>query len=140
MANYYTDFSFNIEVDAGQRQIVEHCLPELLREVGKDSTGEYWEPQLTCTIEEHGVWIRSDDGTGDVDQAADLTQRILEVARMRDPIVIGYANTCSKLRLDAFSGGAIVVYPKKMVYFDGLSLAEKEIDRYEKRKEKKNKQ
>jgi hypothetical protein len=111
--------------------------------------------QVECETEEQATWlaeelgfrpscgveIQKDNKTvwlyGDSDQSVDL-QRMVEVLcefqthfKLKTPVSFSWANTCSKLRLDEFSGGAVVVKDGKSYWVDAQCWAQKKLKELE---------
>jgi len=132
MADYFTQFSFVIPVTPEQGNWftqVHSLAPEL---IGHTEDGEVPENiegpqdvvlaalglaekrdgdpclQVVHDNKEGTVWVGSED-SGDVDYTADLVQAFLRRFDLDRVISFQWANTCSRPRLDAFGGGALVI-------------------------------
>lgn len=66
------------------------------------------EPESTEQEGTPCLWIHSDE-SGSVDGAAIFVQMLMRIFGLKDPVGFEWANTCSKLRVDSFGGGAIWV-------------------------------
>ena len=132
MADYFTQFSFVIPVtpEQGNWFTQVHSLAAEL--IGHTEDGEARENikgpqdvvlaalglaekrdgdpclQVVYDDKEGTVWVGSED-SGDVDYTADLVQAFLRRFDLDRVISFQWANTCSKPRLDAFGGGAVVI-------------------------------
>jgi hypothetical protein len=132
MADYFTQFSFVIPVtpEQGNWFTQVHALAAEL--IGHTEDGEARENiegpqdvvlaalglaekrdgdpclQVVYDDKEGTVWVGSED-SGDVDYTADLVQAFLRRFNLDRVISFQWANTCSKPRLDAFGGGAVVI-------------------------------
>src|SRR5208283_5389418 len=132
MADYFTQFSFVIPVTPEQgdwfaqvhalaTELIEHAEdgearqniqgPQDLVSAVLDLAGK--RDGFPCIEVAHDekagtVWVGSED-SGDVDYTVDLVSAFLK--RFGLDLVVGFewANTCSKPRLDAFGGGAVVI-------------------------------
>jgi hypothetical protein len=140
MADYFTQFSFVIPVtpEQGNWFAKVHALATEL--IGHAEDGEARENiegprdvvlaalglgekcdglpcmQVTHDEKEGTVWVRSED-SGDVDYTADLVQAFLRRFDLDRVISFQWANTCSKPRLDAFGGGAVVISRRNADWF-----------------------
>ena len=115
MADYYTNISliiyFGDEEEAKQalkisEEFEEGKHPEKLDDPEWPNTG--------CIVEisestKTGLWIHSDE-SANLPNVAALIGLLLEKFEMDCPIGVEWANGCSKDRLDAYGGGAFVVY------------------------------
>ena len=113
MANYYTEFSFAIPIKEGTEDDVRTALAERDNEaerIEEQDPDQYYERFVNCnySLEESSVWVYSEDD-GNVEAAVDFTQWFLEYMGIDGAVLITWANTCSKPRLDSFSGGAMLV-------------------------------
>jgi hypothetical protein len=132
MADYFTKFSFVIPVtpEQGNWFAKVHALATEL--IGHAEDGEVRDNiegppdtvsaalvlaekhdalpclQVTHDEKENTVWVRSED-SGNVDYTADLVQAFLRRFDLDRVISFQWANTCDRLRLDAFGGGALVI-------------------------------
>ena len=148
MADYFTQFSFVISVTPEQGDWVAQVHALATELIGHAEDGEARENiegpqdmvlaalglaekrdgdpclQVMHDDKEGTVWVGSED-SGDVDYAADLAQAFLK--RFDLDLVIGFewANTCSRPRLDAFGGGAVVISRRNAVWFHTSALLQK---------------
>lgn len=110
MADYFTHFSCLLDV--GTPENAARALA-LYNALSKEGASE--EPPsdgfLLSIQPEHGgtaLWIR-DDVTGDPERVIQFVLRCAELFQLTGRWGFQYANTCSKLRLDGFGGGAHVL-------------------------------
>lgn len=112
MANYYTQFSLEVtDLTDDEVAWLKHVLrgekdepnPELAAILGDEMV--WFETEF---VEPAGLWIHSGE-SGSPDQAAEFLQEFLRKFRPDRVIGFGWADTCSKPRLDTFGGGAVVV-------------------------------
>lgn len=113
MANNYTQFSFALPpVEDGQRDRVKQWVADRHREMDTD---EWWDKFSDVSLEwsegDDSVWIHDGGESGDVEAAIYLVQSYLKCidAPEHHGVYFGWANTCSKPRLNEFSGGGAVV-------------------------------
>lgn len=129
MANYYTEFSFVIENVTDEE--ANWCLEE-----HKKDFNDWCEPDLSYDFWDFGleleeseldgskqIWIYSDGDTANVEALADFLAIFLEKFRPDDIIWFEWANTCSKLVLGSFGGGACVVSKEGQKFFDTFDWA-----------------
>ena len=77
----------------------------------------WWEQEIEKLDDnDQGNYDFRDDGVcfiaeecGDVEQIAEIVQRYLEKFRPRGSLMVSWADTCSVLRVDEFSGGACLI-------------------------------
>ena len=150
MADYFTKFSFVITVTPEQGNWfaqVHRLATELIGHAEDGAAQEGIEgpqdvvlaaldlaekrdgvPCIEVTHDENEgtVWVRSED-SGDVDYTVDLVQVLLK--RFELDLVIGFqwANTCSRPRVDAFGGGAVVISRRNVIWFDTGALLEQTV-------------
>ena len=129
MANNYLQFSFKIDnvTDAeaqwiknyleNARKVVYDAAPEvtaaskpadsfLEAALERSSLGFDW--VLEPTIEGPFLWLYTEE-SGDPDLAAEFVRLFLKAHRPKQFVAFTWAETCSKMRLDEFSGGGAVV-------------------------------
>ena len=150
MADYFTKFSFVISVTPEQGDWVAQVHALATELIGYAEDGEARENiegpqdmvlaalglaekrdgdpclQVVHDDKEGTVWVRSED-SGDVDYTADLAQAFLK--RFDLDLVVGFrwVNTCSRPRLDAFGGGAVVISRRNAVWFNTGTLLKKAV-------------
>jgi hypothetical protein len=120
MADYYTDFSFLVPVKdeavaAELHQLLERAaeMAEAVWNEGEDLDGHpifgddpdlfYGHPAVS--YKDGGVWVSSDAGESSIDPTIAIVQWLLSQPGAPESVTFEWANTCSKPRLDAFSGG-----------------------------------
>ena len=110
MADYFTHFSCLLDVGTPANAARALDLYNALSEAGASE-----EPPsdgfLLSIQPEHGgsaLWMR-DDVTGDPERVIQFVKRCAAECQLTGRWGFQYANTCSKPRLDGFSGGAHVL-------------------------------
>lgn len=105
MANYYTLFSLEVEGTQEQRAWLYDALTNA--------------EDYACEVEEQGekLWIYSEENC-DLDIVASVLADYQEKYHLDDPIVLEWANTCSKLRTDGFGGGAVAIHKGTLEWFN----------------------
>ena len=146
MANNYQQYSFMIEkltptevtwletkfdeIDKGNEndegEYVDIGSMEIERydESGEGADGE-------CVDESHnGLWLYAEEGC-DLDSLVGFLQDFLKENRPDDYLGFEWANTCSKMRLDEFSGGSVFITAEKTDWtctYDFLETKRKEFE------------
>jgi hypothetical protein len=69
-------------------------------------------------VESKGIWFYGDEYV-DVGRLADLISAFQVEFKMSSRFIFSYACTCSKMRLDEFSGGTFVITPEGEVHHSG---------------------
>jgi hypothetical protein len=131
MADSYTQFSVMIPFPADVEQVraflkVWEVESDAAQEEDEDDWyntygGFEYEPRP-----EEGVRVHDTDRSGNVEAAALFIQRYLHDLGMKEAVYMGWANTCSKPRINEFSGGGVVITATKMYWvnsYDSLKEA-----------------
>jgi hypothetical protein len=115
MANYYTEYSFQLPLATPEQRTwwekrIEHVNSryEETDSADPDEQGAYEQLVGPTQIDEEGVWFYSDD----CDHMEGIILSIQDfMLEFKIPGAFGWtwAATCDKHRLDAFSGGWVVV-------------------------------
>ena len=105
MANNYTQTSTFINIPPGKldraREICE-ALEEYLEWDDEDGyCGVSWE------VQDQGVWLTGDE-SANIDHAEMLVRALVEELEL-NPVILSWADTCSRPRIDEFGGGAFLV-------------------------------
>jgi hypothetical protein len=113
VADYYTHFSFAIEkLTDDERAWLRTLLAGAGDEPTEDLARLLSDPDyvgFSWAFEDDGsLWVYSDT-SGTPEDAAALVQEFLSRFRPDDVLAFEWANTCSRPRLDAYGGGAVVV-------------------------------
>ena len=136
MADHYTQFSFSVGPDIFPPVAIDYALKlhDRLQELsGTDPQEEQGGDSLTIKAQDllaqmdgyanfraeamNELWIYSDD-TGTVEHAALFLQAVLEEHNLDEAVGFTWANTCNKPRINAFSGGAVVVTRNEIQWDD----------------------
>ncbi len=106
MADYYTQYSFEIEnITPKERAWLELWIEE----AEKDEEGSYLPDCLFGTRNDLcSLWLHDDLGGSNIDALANMLQSFL-LFRPGQSITFSWANTCSKPRTDSFGGGAVFI-------------------------------
>lgn len=116
MANYFTHFSFVIPLGAAAAGWLDQ-LDNLLAVGGPDEWpgdhevfgSEFPWGLPTVEREAEGLWVHDDGGEADIETTLQFVRWVLGQPGSPDTVSFQWADTCSKPRLDAFSGGAALV-------------------------------
>lgn len=114
MANHYTQFSLVIH---GKQNQIE----DLFHTFTKEEGNEYG---YACDVEmqKESLWLYSWEDC-DLERIASILAEYQEKYHLTEPIILEWANTCSKLRTDGFSGGAVAVYKGTVKWFNPYDQA-----------------
>jgi len=147
MANYYTNFSESIANLTPEEKVwvekeltapteykeytsngvvaAEAFLQQWLKDhpLTDEDEHEYW-PNFSWSLEDGDLWIFADEN-GCVDHVGIFVRRFLARWRPDDVFSLTWADTCSSLRLGAFSGGWLVVSKNEIVHGNAYCEAEK---------------
>jgi len=129
MTDYYVQFVTEInnltEEERAWIQALEVNEPdfsEIVALLGKEATDNLVEFGLGFGSYSSGEdWRISSDESGDVENVAVVVQAFFKKFRPQDSLLLEWANTCSKMMVGAFSGGAVLI-TAKWVYFDPQTL------------------
>lgn len=110
MANYYTNFSFIMNISESEKHWIERFLilsEKLVKEENYEPINvEFRDLRPT----DYEAWFYSyGDEYSSVNALSDFMKRFLVKFERDDVIVIEWANDCSKPRVDGFGGGAVVI-------------------------------
>ena len=124
MADYYTQFSFMLPCDKDMAQRVHDAFFE--DEDEDDDTWYETHGGIRVEVEDGGLWVSDDGDGGNPEAAFAITQLYLIMAgKPEHGVIITWANTCSKPRLGAFSGGLALVTVNDIE----VAIARQEIER-----------
>ena len=113
MADYYTQFSFVIDCDKNQYD----WLRKAINDEDPEAAGDDLFP-CDISFDRDGAWLRDDGGSCDVDSVALALQRFLNQFHLARYYWFEWANTCTRPRLDSFSGGGCLILPDEIVYIN----------------------
>jgi hypothetical protein len=104
MANYYTEFSMMVPSEVGEHPWIDEWM-----ENAADEESEYEGWTFAYQFQDNGqMWCYSGEGAN-IDCLADFCQAYLRMFKPNSIITFEWANTCSKPRVNSFSGGGIVI-------------------------------
>ena len=115
MANNYLQFSVLIPCPT---EATKQALVTAFEQEAKSDDGA----PCQYEIESDGLWLYAEE-YGDVERVADIVAAWQQAQAIEAPWVLTWATTCSKMRLDEFSGGAVAVYKGRAEYFVPEQLA-----------------
>jgi len=143
MADYFTSMSFEFTLPSEEAAKSAIRLLRQIDDLVVNIVPEDWPPDLKhlahldctseCSIEAQGstVWVSDDAGSASVDVLVEFLQEVLRRFMPDGSIGFEWANTCSRSRLDAFGGGAVLVTlddAKWMNTGSWLSAARKDLE------------
>lgn len=111
MADYFTEFSLVMEVNETEKRWIDRYL-DLSKALVDESTYDPVTAKFgeSRSVADHEVWFHSFGyQQSSVNTLSELLRRFLIKFDRDDVVVLEWANTCSKPRVDAFGGGAAVV-------------------------------
>jgi hypothetical protein len=157
MADYYTHFSVVYEIPEVHKDLVTRLLngeekpienivwPSANGDDDEDHTPQFgwkWDANAvhggSDRKGENSIWLFSDEGEGSVDDVCAFIAYIQKRFELDQPFSIEWSNACSKLRLDAFGGGACIVYRGREYFINTGSWRDKTIKKLVKAQEKRD--
>lgn len=127
MASNYTQFSVSLPLPDGDnnRQMVDEWYHSKLAEYDRwfdehleEGTEDYEENPLggfDWELSDGCVWVYADEN-GNEEIAADFIQDYLISMGIDGGILMTWANTCSKPRINEFEGGAVIITKDNMLW------------------------
>lgn len=108
----------NISDLTPQEAIVKHCF---LNHSDQNSNQSNYELSwgFDFTPDEYGIWIAHSESIN-IDEAALFTQSVLRAFDISNQVLISYACTCDRPRIDAFSGGYCIVTKDEIAHDPSL--------------------
>lgn len=128
MASNYTQFSFRIDATPEQKKWI-HVVHQFCSDNGGSVDDKPLpDPEYIAAFtlmeqciagdlganvniedtDREGLWFHADE-CGDVEYTAELLSSFLTALNLDTILSFSWANTCSKMRLDEFDGGAVVI-------------------------------
>tara|TARA_B100000497_G_C7623662_1_gene374753 strand:+ start:406 stop:831 length:426 start_codon:yes stop_codon:yes gene_type:complete len=114
MANNYTSFSFQVKCPSKE---AANTLEDSLASAMESADDDRWLSLDHAEAEDDTVWIASEEGT-DLEFLADVLQDYLQHNDPEGSIGFTWAETCSKLRVDEFGGGAVFITHDNQVWLN----------------------
>lgn len=135
MADYFTHFSAVLEGLTKQEAswVDQEYRKRITAGDLDESMGDF---DLELEDDDKGgrrAWIHSPDGCENIDHVADFIQQFLKEFRPKEAWSMEWSNDCSKPRLDAFGGGALVVTAKKIHWMSTSDWVSKTMEKLKKR-------
>ncbi len=141
MADYHRTFAVAVRL---QGKLAAAWITETLRsrqksrqqllDAGDDEAADAIGIEFHWFIEDGYLHLTDKGETGDVEQVADFLRQLVRLGYVRDPVAIHWADTCSRPRPDAFTGGAALVTKKRTYWFVLPELVEKKAKAIERRR------
>ena len=114
MANNYTTFSFQVKCPSKE---AANTLEDSLASAMESADDDRWLSLDHAEAEDDTVWIACEEGT-DLEFLADVLQDYLQDNDPEGSIGFTWAETCSKLRVDEFGGGAVFITHDNQVWLN----------------------
>jgi hypothetical protein len=105
MADYYTQVSFMLNFKTKDDALAALNRLEIMESESEE--GEFYTGCLMA-LEDNSLWIRSDENAN-LECLVDWIQIVMQRMNWTEPVCFTWANTCSKMHLDSFDGGAVVI-------------------------------
>lgn len=120
MANYYIDFSVFLPVKDG---ITEKDIQKFIDSLPKsEEEAEEYLDLPSYKIELGHLWVHNQEESGNELGALYIIQQYLRWFDMDGAVFFTYSCTCSKPRINEFSGGAYIVSKNDYLYTDSWKL------------------
>lgn len=114
MADYFTVFSVEMKL---QTPAEKNWCRKRLEKLSEQEDPDTGSPKIDCLwsfTEQGDLWFRSEDGHANIDQIAKFVQAFLKKFHPDKWWYLEWSNWCSRMRLDGFGGGAILVTAQKI--------------------------
>jgi hypothetical protein len=143
VADYFTHFAFAVrlqgklaaawvtdELRRRERERHEHL------DAGDDDAAEAVGCEFEWNVDDGCLYISDDGASGNVQHVARFVQELIKLGYVLGPVAVQWADTCSKSRADAFTGGGVVITKTRMRWFVVPLLIEKQIDAIRRRQQR----
>jgi hypothetical protein len=124
MADYYTHFSVGVQLIG---KAAEEWITEALRsrrqkrdelsDAGDDDAADEVPIDFEYTVEDAKLYLSDNGMSGNVEHVAHFLQELVTLGYVQEPVAVQWADTCSRSRVDAFTGGGVVVTKRKLYSF-----------------------
>lgn len=141
MADYYRHFSVAVRLHG---KLATAWVTEMLRsrqktwqqlvDAGEDDAADVVGVDFDWQIEDDQLVMTDDGASGSVEHVAATIRELMRLGYVQEPVAIHWADTCSRPRPDAFSGGAALVTRRKTHWFIPFELIEKKAKSLERRR------
>lgn len=141
MADYYRYFSVAVRLHG---KLACAWVIEMLRErrrtwqqlvdAREDDAAEAVGVDFDWQIEDDHLVITDDGASGNVEHVAALLRELMRLGYVQEPVAIHWADTCSRPRPGAFTGGAALVTRRRTHWFSLPELVEKKALSLERRR------
>lgn len=130
MADYYTHFSFEIpKLHKAEKEWVEAEIKKREQEEDQDGFSRF---DAEWAFEDGGLWIHDGSGQANLDYAVLLVQDFIKQFRPTAIFAFEWSNNCSRPRLDAYGGGAVVITARKVHWMNTSTWMRNRIEKIEK--------
>lgn len=140
-ADYYRHFSVGVrllgklagpwvtELMASRRTTWQQLI-----DAGEDDAAEAVGVDFDWSIEDGSLYLTDNGESGNVEHVADLLRELIRLGYVQEPVAIHWADSCSRSRPDAFTGGAAIVTKKRTYWFLLPELVAKKLETLERRR------
>lgn len=128
MADYFTSMSSILNIPMDQLEKARVVLDDIVQHIVDEDEG-YCGVDVDLRIDGGGAWIGKADQTelrgyiwfrGDqvsIDHVEIIARKLVEELDLPQPFLCSWANTCSRLRVDEFGGGAMRIEKGKPTFY-----------------------
>lgn len=141
MADYYTHFSIAVSLigDVAQAWTIDTLRSrrrtrDKLRNAGNDDAADEVPIDFEYIVEDGKLSLSDNGMSGNVEHVAQFLQELVTLGHVAEPVAFQWADTCSRPRVDAFTGGGVVVTKRKLYWFVVPDLIEKQIEALNRRR------
>ena len=131
MADYYAHFSF--EIPKLRKSEVEWLKAEIERRSKTLDENDFPLFDAEYRLEDQALWLHDSEGCN-LDNLALFIQEFIKQFRPKAIFGFEWSNDCSKPRLDAYGGGAVVITNKSIRWVNTSTWVSKTIKQIEKRR------
>jgi len=131
VADYYAHFSF--EIPKLRKSEVEWLKAEIERRSKTLDENDFPLFDAEYRLEDQALWLHDSEGCN-LDNLALFIQEFIKQFRPKAIFGFEWSNDCSKPRLDAYGGGAVVITNKSIRWVNTSTWVSKTIKQIEKRR------
>ena len=103
-------------------------------DAGEDDAADEVGVDFDWQLEDDQLVMTDDGASGSVEHVAALLRELMRLGDAQEPVAIHWADTCSRPRPDAFTGGAALVTRRRTHWFILPELVEKKARSLERRR------
>ena len=105
-------------------------------DAGEDDAADSIGVDFDAIVEDQTLCVSDNGATANVHHIAAFLQELVRLGYVQDPVAFSWADTCSKSRADAFTGGAVVVTARKLYWFVVPDLVEQKLAALQRRRQR----